>query len=289
MNKLVKNLNDIIDSGIKIHSVDEESRKIEIIGGVEISGEKSEVLISSHQITFDEELKAFTNSAKFRNALFSPLERGIILIDIAGYSKGNTLHQAAVLTIFNQVIKHTLDILKEYSGRQLVEQVVPTGDGCYIVLNECINDKFFRALLTINSAMHTVQNKILERFSKDNRSCEKLRIRTGCTINETDFFYDAAGNRNCYGTGMNEAARILSYGQKTAESLNPGTGTYDTIFFDDSIYSQAKPIIDVMKKIKRDLELVDLGKVADKHGITRRIWWLRNMPRYLSFNLFSEA
>lgn len=288
MSKLIDNLNNIIDSGIKIHSVDEEKQQISIIGGVEVTGDKSSVLISSHNISFDDELKAFLTTPKFQNSLFSPGHRGIILLDIAGFSKGDTLHQAAVLTVFNQVVKHTLDIIKEYSDRQLVEQVIPTGDGCYIVLNECINEKFFKAFLTINSAMHTVQNRILERFSKDNRSCEKLRIRTGCTINETDFFYDASGNRNCYGTGMNEAARILSYGQKTAETLFPGSETYDTIFFDDSIFHQAKPMIDLMKRLKRDIELVDLGEVADKHGITRRIWWLKNIPRYLSFNLFAE-
>ena len=288
MNDLIKNLNQIIDTGIKLYSVDEENQKIVIIGGLEITEEKTDVLISTHKINFDEELKAFIQTDKFKNALFKPAYRGIILIDIAGFSKGNTLYQAAVLTIFNQVIKQSLDALKQFSNGPIVEQIIPTGDGCYIVFNEGINEKFFRAILTINSEMNTMQNRILEKFSKDNKKCDKLHIRLGCTLNETDFFYDAAGNRNCYGTGMNEAARVLTYGQSEVETKYPGTNTFDSIFFDETIFPQAKPIIDLLKRIKRDIEFIELGEVADKHGISRKIWWVKNLPRHLAFNLFSQ-
>lgn len=287
MSDLIKNLNQIIDTGIKLYSVDEENQKIEIIGGLEITEEKTDVLISAHKIKFDEELKEFVKTDKFKNALFKPAYRGIILIDIAGFSKGDTLYQAAVLTIFNQVIKQSLDALKQFSKGPIVEQIIPTGDGCYIVFNEGINEKFFRAILTINSEMNTMQNRILEKFSKDNKKCDKLHIRLGCTLNETDFFYDAAGNRNCYGTGMNEAARVLTYGQNEVETRYPGTNTFDSIFFDETIFSQAKPIIDLLKRIKRDIEFIELGEVSDKHGMTRKIWWVKNLPRHLAFNLFS--
>ena len=288
MSEIVDQLKNIIENGIKIYSADEANQKLEIIGGLEITEQKTEVLISKHKIQFDDELKEFIKTESFRNAIFNPVKRGIILIDIAGYSKGDTLYQAAVLSTFNQVIKKSLDAIKEFSNGKLIEQIIPTGDGCYIVFNEGINEKFFRALLTFNSEMNTIQNLILDRFSKDNKKCEKLRIRLGCTLNETDFFYDATGNRNCYGVGMNEAARILSYGQKESENLYPGSNSFDTIFFDETIYPQAKPLIDLFKRIKKDIELVELGDVADKHGIKRKIWWLRNMPKHLAFNLFSE-
>jgi len=289
MSELVKKLNQVIDTGIKLYSVDEENEKIDVINGLEISEQKTDVLISSHKINFDDELKVFIKSEKFQNALFKPALRGIILIDIAGYSKGNTLYQAAVLTIFNQVIKQSLDALQQFTNGVIVEQIIPTGDGCYIVFNEGLNEKFFRAVLTINSEMNSIQNRILDKFEKDNRKYEKLHLRIGCSLNETDFFYDASGNRNCYGTGMNEAARILTYGQKEAEAKYPGANTFDSLFFDESIFSQAKPIIDLLKKIIKNVDLVELGDIADKHGMRRKIWWLKNVPKHLAFNLFSPG
>jgi hypothetical protein len=289
MSELVKNLNQIIDTGIKLYSVDEENQKIEIINGIEITDQKTDVLISSHKINFDEELKTFIKTDKFQNALFKPAYRGILLIDITGYSKGDTLYQAAVLTIFNQVIKLSIDALKQFSKGPIVEQIIPTGDGCYIVFNEGINEKFFRAILTINSEMNSIQNRILDKFLKDNKNYDKLHIRIGCTLHETDFFYDAAGNRNCYGVGMNEAARILSCGQKEAETRFPGASTIDSLFFDETIYSQAKPLIELLQRIVKKVELVELGEVADKHGIKRKIWWLKNIPKNLAFNLFSPG
>ena len=88
---------------------------------------------------------------------------------------------------------------------------------------------------------------------------------------------------------MNEAARILTYGQKEAEARYPGANTFDSLFFDESLYSQAKPIIDLLKKIMKNVDLVELGDIADKHGMRRKIWWLKNVPKHLAFNLFSPG
>lgn len=285
MSDIVDNLNDIIGSGIKIHSANQEIQQVRIINGLEKQNEKAEVYISAHNIPFDEELKEFIQSEKFQNALFRPVRRGILLIDIAGFSKGDTLHQAAVLSVFNQVIKYSLDALKSFSDRPVVEQIIPTGDGCYIVFNEDINSTFFRAVLTINSAMHAVQGKIAERFEKNGKEYDKLRVRIGCTLQETDFFYDVTGQRNCYGVGMNEAARILSYGQKEAELRFQNTDTIGSLFFDETLMEQAKPILDTLKKIQRNMIFEKMCDVADKHGITRTIYWLNNLPRNLSFFL----
>jgi hypothetical protein len=86
---------------------------------------------------------------------------------------------------------------------------------------------------------------------------------------------------------MNEAARVLAYGQKDAEEKYKGESTFDTIFFDQTVYDQAKPFIDWLQKIKQEIELVELGYIADKHGMTRKIWWIRNLPKHLAVNLYS--
>ena len=130
----ISSLKEIIDRGMKIYHVDEGNGKIQIIEGIEIKNGNTEVLVSSYKLDLTDELKNYIQSDKFQNALFKPKKRGVVLIDIVGYSKGNTFYQASALSIFNQVIKLSLSKSYLLSNEKYVEQIIPTGDGCYIVL-----------------------------------------------------------------------------------------------------------------------------------------------------------
>ena len=286
MSESISSLNEIIDRGMKIYHVDEGNGKIQIIEGIEIKNGNTEVLVSSYKLDLTEEFKNYIQSDKFQNALFKPTKRGIILIDIAGYSKGNTLYQASALSIFNQVIKLSLSKSYLLSNKKNVEQIVPTGDGCYIVFNESINDRFFRIIFMIVSQMNVIQNRVLMKFNKKPSDENKFHIRVGCTLNEVDIFHDASGHINCYGIGMNEAARILNYGYKEVkEKYNDES--IDTIFIDESVYDQAKSLVDWIKSISQKGEIIDLGEISDKHDMKRNIWWIKNLPKNLAIHLYS--
>ena len=61
MKDLIKKLNEIIDSGTKFYQVDKQNEKIQIIKGLEITDEKTDVLVSSCKVDFDNEVKEFVS------------------------------------------------------------------------------------------------------------------------------------------------------------------------------------------------------------------------------------
>ncbi|MCQ2574260.1 MAG: hypothetical protein MJ182_10235, partial [Treponema sp.] len=67
-----------------------------------------------------------------------PENKLIILIDIVGFSKGTTKEQVYKIYSFEHyVIKHVLSNLFDHKNRIHINQFIPTGDGCYIVADEC--------------------------------------------------------------------------------------------------------------------------------------------------------
>lgn len=284
----IKTLIEKIDTGTTIYKIDEQNSKIHLIEGIVVSNENPNILISKYKIDFTKELKDFIATNKFQNASYKPVKRGVILIDIVGYSKGNSLYFAAILTVFNTIINHTLRKLKTIN--KLVEQIIPTGDGCYLVFNENQNQSFFKIVLIIINEMNNQQNDILKKFSKKQNSENNLHLRISCTLNETDFFYDVAGNRNCYGIGLNEASRILTSGQNEVLKKFPNANTFDSVFFDKTVLNQA---ISLTKKLGNNYlhktSILDLGQVADKHNVKRNIWWLKNLHLDNSIDLYFDG
>ena len=203
------------------------------------------------------------------------------------YSKGNSLQLAAILTVFNAVINHILFKLK--SINRLAEQIIPSGDGCYLIFNENLNHSFFKIVLIIINEMNNLQNDILRKFSQSLNFDYKLHLRISCTLNETDFFYDIAGNRNCYGIALNEAARILTSGQNEILMRYPNENSINSVFFDKTVLNQASSLI---KKLNNNSlynpSIIDLGNVSDKHGMKRNIWWLKDLPLDKSINLYNN-
>ena len=277
----------LIESGTKIYKVDETNDKIQIIEGIVFTKDEPDILISKYNIDFTDKLKKFIVSERCQDAIFNPKKRGVILIDIVDYSKGNSLYFASLLTIFNTVLNHI--VLKLDNINKLVEQIIPTGDGCFLVFNETTNSSFFQIVLIIINEMNNYQDKILKKFYKKQNTDNKLHIRISCTLGETDFFYDISGNRNCYGIALNEAARVLAAGQKEILINYPNENSLNTVFFDDTVLGQANSLI--VKLHKNSLyypSIKNLGYIADKHMIKRQIWWLKDLPMDSSLDLYFD-
>jgi hypothetical protein len=271
-----KSLYDFVKSGAKIYKISESSGEIEIIKGIVFLKHNPEILISKYKIEFSVSLKKLIQSKKFQDALYKPKTRGVVLIDVADYSKGDSLYFASILTVFNTLINNIVNLLE--TKNKLVEQIIPTGDGCYMVFNESMNSDFFKIVFMIINEMNKLQSSILKKFSKKSTFQNKLHLRISCTLNETDFFRDVAGNRNCYGIGLNEAERILDSGQNEVLFKYPDQHSLDSVFFDETVLDQAKNILESLKeKTNHKPEIKNLGVLNDKHGIKRNIWWLKSL------------
>lgn len=289
----IDNLKLLLKNCVKIYNIEytDKEVKIGVIRGVDITSMQPEVLVTNCNVKKTSDIENLLASDIVKQKIYNPINRGIILVDIVGYSKGDTLMQGVYLQIFQNAINRTLSFLEIYTKGKFVEQIVASGDGCYIIFNEELNDRFFKVVFGIISQFHVLQNQVLKEFSRSFKEGDRIKLRIGCVIGETDFFTDLSGNRNCFGTGMNEAARILSCGEKEAKKIHSDEVTditENTIFIGESVYPQSNQIILwLTNNLNQKCYLDELGNLEDKHGTKRKVWWMRGLSLYFALNLFS--
>ena len=290
-NDVISRIQSMITYGCKVLDVENKDGfiHISVIKGIEIVSGDPAALVNKEKYTLTDELADFLKSTEFISAIYSPKRRGIILIDIVGYSKFENLHQCALLTLFSRTLKQNIEIFGLNLPFNPIEQLIPTGDGCYIITDEKIVDRFYRIGFGLPALLHVTQNQILLReFSKNHKTGDRVQIRISCHVGECDFFTDVSGNRNCYGDGLNEASRILSCGQKAAEEQYPCDKTEGTVFLSNEVNKAAESTIRYMNdKLNLGVLNIDLGLLPDKHGKTRQVWWVHNLHKYSAFNLYS--
>lgn len=280
MKKSRNKIEEFIDSGVKIINIDADNQLVKFVECVVVENGRSKPFFTNIHVKEGEQFQKMLRSKRFKDSIFDPRDRGILLMDVAGYSKHDILYQASILSLFNQAIKHSLKRFSSRLGSKCLEQIIPTGDGCYIIFNACMNDYFLKAAYTVFSEMNKVQNDLIGKYSNKPNACEKMFLRFGCTIDKTDFFIDPNGRRNCYGTGMNEAERILKLGQQRVEISDGEKDTCDSFFIDRKLFDQAEELMSLLRKGGDAPVLSDLGKVSDKHGHSRKIGWLHHLPPF---------
>ncbi|ACS79727.1 hypothetical protein [Maridesulfovibrio salexigens] len=288
--KVIARIKSELEHGCKPLEIEREGEFVwvSMISGLRTSEEGNSALVKKAKYTATDELMDHLDSPEFKNQIYAPKKRGIILIDIAGYSKLETLHQSAVLTLLSRCLKADIKPLHLLLPFDPVELIIPTGDGCYIITDERVIDKFCNIGLSLPQMLRVTQTQIIEHeFKQEDDFEEKIEIRVACHIGECDFFTDIAGNKNCYGDGLNEAARILSEGQKTAEKQHRAN-TLGTVFISDEVKKLAEPTINYLNdKLNHNIKTVDLGEVADKHQRTRQIWWVNGMHKNVAIQMYS--
>ncbi len=168
-------------------------------------------------------------------------------------------------------------------NRKDVEQIIPTGDGCYIIFNEKLNDRFFNIVFGILGNFKVIQKKFNQFSRCPNDENNEIYLRVGCELGETDFFYDLNSQKNCFGVGMNEAARILSCGQKHLKENEDNSDKEDVIFLGEKVLPQAQTVYDHYSKSTPEVSLTDFGVLEAKHQQKRRVWCFRGMSKNLAF------
>lgn len=206
-----------------------------------------------------------------------PLEKKlIILIDIVGFSKSDTYKQWADIMIFQHYLK-TQTLKNKLIFRQVnVTHFVPTGDGCYVIADECDPKVGIEFAFSIIQGFQKVQP----------RDEYPLCLRASALLGNVVPFMDVAMHKNYVGEGMNEGSRILSWGQKTLEdafvksckekNYVPGqeevkSYSRNSLFLGDSLASFSKDYISQCN------EVFYFENVKDKHGKERNITVLQGI------------
>lgn len=196
----------------------------------------------------------------------------IILTDIVNFSMRDSKKQVQDIFIFQHFLKSkSFQNRLSFKKNIKIENFIPTGDGCYIIADEENPEKALEFLVNMISEMKDF-SKTLD---------EPIHIRVSALIGKCYPFRDVANNLNYIGDGMNEAARILSGGQKSLEedfikkqdsnedskSLLQKANIYsqDSLFLGDSLSSH-------IEKFSEQIERSILFKnVTDKHGLCRNV------------------
>lgn len=220
--------------------------------------------------------RLYAKLEKAANNILPVEKKLIILVDIVGFSKRDTYEQWADILIFQHYLKTQALKNKLFLHKVNVTHFVPTGDGCYIIANECDPEIAVDFVYSIIQGFQKVQP----------RDEYPLSIRASALLGDVVPFMDISKHVNYIGEGMNEGSRILSGGQKAleenyikqcqAEGINPSSDeikqySRNSLFLDDSLASFAK---DYFSKENAHFYF---EKVADKHGKTRNITVLQGI------------
>lgn len=272
---------------VKLRTVDTVSDPptIEIIVGFDADPTDPKVLTSVSRFPRTQAVIDYLNSSEVQDRLLAPRQRGIILVDVVGYSRYDALGQAAILALLQQAVDTSRFASGLFSSGAIIEQIVPTGDGCYFVFQEHLNDKFARVALAISAGFTVEQLRMRKKFELPIELQHLVEITTACHLGVVDVFQDVAGNRNFFGPGMNDAARILDLGKRAAARRSqPSPAVPNTIFFGAELLPQMTPIADFLNSLQttQGVEIHDPGNQVDKHDNPHPIYWLTDPPRHLA-------
>ena len=215
----------------------------------------------------------FIKNAAPKTLLNFPEEKKlIILIDIVGFSKSETREQVYDIYLFQKYLR-TMEIANRLNFLDgiRIQNFIPTGDGCYIIADDCDPEPAVNFLLDLISGFQILQND----------EEEPISLRVSALLGNCVPFMDIARHKNYIGEGMNEAARILSGGQKileetfVKETQNPVQEA--KIFSRNSLYVGDSLAQQLEKESVKGNKLYKFTAVPDKHGKTRNITVLQGI------------
>ena len=126
---------------------------------------------------------------------------GFILIDIVKYSRLDQDLQVAIISRFQSLI---IDGILNDTFRigDVVDGLVPTGDGCFIVIKEF----GIPSCLDIAEFLFTE----LAHYNEEGVAVSPIQTRFAVHVGVADYILDLAGKWNYLGDGMNDTARVAA-------------------------------------------------------------------------------
>lgn len=165
----------------------------------------------------------------------------VLFLDIVGYSKVPVNQQLATKVHFNATVSKMLDTLDTQECIQL-----DTGDGCAI------------CYLGDPEIMYPIAIDLCSQFSalgSANEVCYQVRL--GLNLGPVKVLDDINGKRNCVGTGINDAQRVMDFAGEN--QLLVSKSYYDIVSSMSSIYAE---------------QLCAAGSRADKHNKIHEVYEL---------------
>jgi len=254
---------------------------VSVVQGIANQRDSAAVLTADYPMNSSQEIDKFLSGPEMRAKMFSPVERGIVLVDIAGYSQFDTLGQGAILAAFHESLRLGDRSMGMFSANEIVDLIVPTGDGCFLILNPEYNEKALLSVFSLHSSFHCHQARLMKQFDVQGDS---VGLRFACNVGEVDFIVDSGGNRNAYGTGVNETARLLEMGRKGYREKHDGADPTGIVYFGDRQRSQAELLSPFLTKVADTYE-VDLGKIKGKHDLELNLSCFAPLPDRIGFAL----
>jgi len=168
-----------------------------------------------------------------------------------------------------------------FSGEPSIDQIVPTGDGCFIVFKPEVNDRVFNSVFSIHASFCTHQKRLLRKLGPEPPG-RVVGIRLACHLGDVDFIVDSAGNRNAYGTGLNETARILQSGRAALKKHLGGQDPVSVAFYGLELHPQAQALSNYFQGLRGvKVRLIDLETVTTKHGLPILLRCVTDLPEHI--------
>lgn len=203
-----------VRDGFKIKELHAESKRIVLVGNEQISVGKED-LIRTKLAASDEEIQEFIRSPFYLQALLQVHERGVVLVDLADFSKLSNDEQVKLITRFQVYLRHIINLNQKY-----IESVLSTGDGYFIIFHQDFHRmlKFVMALISQ-----------LSFYNFEDVGVNKFYFRISVNIGDVHFFYDINDRLNYVGDAMNDAKRLIDMIPHTKEN---------TVYLDEQVYKK---------------------------------------------------
>ncbi len=226
----------------------------------------------------DEQIEKVLKSIRQGHPYFlNPIEYGIILIDVKGFSTKDTFEQINIVNYLYAIISYILAITHYRSKGN--PTIVTTGDGCYIIYPSSEAEVISLMAINYRNAYSLCSGK----SSNMLRSLYNEDIRICCHIGPAIQLRDITGNVNFIGEGMNDCARLgnirtINYPDYNEKSdLIVSKKAYDTLM---KFRKANCPIAPWPFNFKANGEI---QTYTDKHGKEHPFYILNPITTDLSF------
>lgn len=153
---------------------------------------------------------------------FSNKELQYIFLDVVGFTRDRTLEdQVSIISTLNKIVKESVSKYQNSIGETFF---IPTGDGICIVLDFSNFDHFD---ISIQIAVRILYLLYDYNSTDDINKSEKFKLRIGINKNLDIVFKDINKNKNAAGKGINDASRIMGFGD--GGQILVGRAIYDTL------------------------------------------------------------
>jgi len=189
----------------------------------------------------------------------------IVLTDVIGFSKLDSLQQLEIISFISLVYKKTIDKILKTSHMpldKLIYGFVSTGDGFYCILHPRL--KGYGVILGMN--FHHLSDLILKKF--DYFQGMQVAVHTG----ELYTFTDILGHKNFIGNGLNDCARYLELKNYSISTVIVSDEAYKSFKKFLFIFEDYNPLL-----IAKGFKYSEVHTFYDKHGNEKKgiLVWLR--------------